>query len=161
MCAALGTILGLPVFGRLSDSLLGTRKWVVLPALFALGVMFLVLGFLPHGMPYWAVYGLFLLMGLVSSPGQLMFAHIRELVPSHLSARAMTATNLFLMIGPALVMQVSGCLVFKEPDAITASGDLWGVWLFMTAGLFLAGCGVLCSCPTARWSKSFATTRPH
>ena len=143
LCAALGTILGLPIFGRLSDSLLGTRKWVVLPALFLLMFLFLLLGFLPHGMPFWAVYGLLFIMGLASSPGQLMFAHIRELVPDHLSARAMTATNLFLMIGPALVMQTSGLLVFKEPDAITGSGDLWGVWLFMAAGLCLAGCAYL------------------
>ncbi|MBU1156003.1 MAG: MFS transporter [Proteobacteria bacterium] len=143
LCAALGTIMGLPVFGRLSDSLLGTRKWVVLPALFLLMAQFLTLGFLPHGMPVWVVYGLLFFIGLASSPGQLMFAHIRELVPAHLSARAMTATNLFLMIGPALVMQISGLLVFKEPDAITSSGDLWGVWLFMVAGLGLSGCAYL------------------
>ena len=160
LCAALGTILGLPVFGRLSDSLLGTRKWVVLPALFFLMVLFLLLGFLPHGMPYWAVYGLLFVIGLASSPGQLMFAHIRELVPAHLSARAMTATNLFLMMGPALVMQVSGLLVFTEPDAITGSGDLWGVWLFMAAGLCVAGCAYL-FVPDSQVAKKFRDNPSH
>jgi MFS family permease len=143
LAAALGVIAGMPFFGRLSDSVVRTRKWVVIPALFGLMLLFLLLGFLPHGIPAWIMYVLMFVMGLASSPGQLMYAHIRELVPSHLSARAMTGTNLFVMLGPAMVMQVSGLLVFIEPDAITSSGDLWGVWLFMAAGLGLAGCAYL------------------
>ncbi len=139
LCAALGSIVGMPLFGRLSDVVLGTRKHVIMPSLFLMMVLFLLLGFLPHGISFWVAYGLFFLLGLSSSPGQLMYAHIRELVPPHLSARAMTANNLFVMVGPAMVMQISGLLVFKEPDAITTSGDLWGVWLFMAAGLAVAG----------------------
>jgi hypothetical protein len=111
-------------------------------------------------MPVWAVYGLLFVLGLISSPGQIMFAHIRELVPAHLAARAMTATNLFLMIGPALVMQTSGLLVFTEPDAITASGDLWGVWMFMAAGLFLAGCAYL-FVPDSQAVKKFRDCPPR
>lgn len=160
LCASLGTILGMPLFGRLSDSLLGTRKYVVMPALFLMVLVFLMLGLLPHGMPAWAVYGLLFALGLISSPGQIMFAHIRELVPPHLSARAMTATNLFLMIGPALVMQISGLLVFKEPDAITSSGDLWGVWLFMAAGLCLAGTAYL-FVPDSQVVKKFRDNPSH
>lgn len=160
LCASLGTILGMPLFGRLSDSLLGSRKYVVLPALFLMMLLFLLLGLLPHGMPAWAVYGLLFTLGLISSPGQIMFAHIRELVPAHLSARAMTATNLFLMIGPALVMQISGLLVFKEPDAITSAGDLWGVWLFMAAGLCLAGCAYF-FVPDSQAVKKVREHLPH
>lgn len=160
LCASLGTILGMPLFGRLSDSLLGTRKYVVQPALFLMVLLFLLLGLLPHGMPSWAVYGLLFALGLISSPGQIMFAHIRELVPAHLSARAMTATNLFLMMGPALVMQISGLLVFTEPDAITSSGDLWGVWLFMAAGLGAAGCAYF-FVPDSQVVKKFRDNPAH
>lgn len=160
LCASLGIIMGLPLFGRLSDSLLGTRKYVIIPSLFLLVLLFLLLGLLPHGMPFWAVYGLFLVLGLISSPGQIMFAHIRELVPSHLAARAMTASNLFLMIGPAVVMQISGLLVFKEPDAITGAGDLWGVWLFMAAGLCLAGIAYL-FVPDSQVVKKFRGNPPR
>ncbi|MCB2192532.1 MAG: MFS transporter [Deltaproteobacteria bacterium] len=160
LCSALGFIVGMPLFGRLSDSFLHTRKWMVIPALFFMMLLFLLLGFLPHGLSYWAVFGLMFIMGVASSPGQLMYAHIRELVPHHLSARAMTGTNLFVMVGPAMVMQISGMLVFTEPDAITSAGDLWGVWLFMAAGLFLAGVAYL-FVPDSQVVKKFRNNPTH
>jgi len=65
-----------------------------------------------------------------------------------------------LMIGPAVVMQISGLLVFKEPDAITSSGDLWGVWLFMVAGLGLSGCAYL-FVPDSQVVKKFRDNPSH
>ncbi len=136
---SLGFMIGQPIFGRMSDSMFQTRKGIIIPSLFVSALFTLILGWLPSGLTVWAVYTLFFIMGLASAPGQIMFAHIRELVPPHLTARAMTSTNLFLMIGPAAVMQFSGLLVDIEPTAINSAGDLWPVWIFLTAGLVAAG----------------------
>lgn len=139
LCVSLGFMIGQPVAGRLSDSVLKTRKYMIIPSLFTSALLSLLLGWLPQGLAVWAVYAMFFALGLSSAPGQIMFAHIRELAPPHLAARAMTSTNLFLMVGPAAVMQFTGFLVDIEPTAINSPADLWGVWIFLSAGLTAAG----------------------
>lgn len=136
---AVGFMVGMPLSGRVSDRMLRTRKYVIMPPLFLSALIFLALGWLPRGSSVWPVYALFFGLGLMVAPGQIMYAHIKELVSPRLAARAMTSINLFTMLGPAAVMQISGLLVRGEPAKLSQPGDFWPVWLFMAAGLGLSG----------------------
>ncbi|RJX28552.1 MAG: MFS transporter [Desulfarculus sp.] len=140
---AIGFMVGMPLSGRVSDRLLFTRKYVVMPSLFCSALLFLGLGWVPHGASPWLLYALFLALGLAVAPGQIMYAHIKELVSPGLAARSMTGVNLFTMLGPAMVMQISGLLLQGDPAAATSPGDFWGVWIFMAGGLGAAGLAYL------------------
>jgi len=134
----IGYMIGLPLWGRISDEVLGTRKWVVLPALFIWALLILSLG-LMQGMPVWVLCALFLGLGLMSAPGQVMYPHIKELLPDHLAARALTGINLYTMLGAAGLMQIAGFLVEGDPSSMHGIDGYWPVWLFMAGGLCLAG----------------------
>jgi len=132
-------IIGLPLTGGLSDRWLRTRKWVIAPALFASALLTWSLGGLERGAPWWAVHGLFALIGLASAPGQIMYAHVKDLVPAPVQGTAMTGINLFTMLGPAVVMQAAGWLVAARPDQLGDPAAFAPAWLFMAAGLALSG----------------------
>ncbi|MCB2192699.1 MAG: MFS transporter [Deltaproteobacteria bacterium] len=134
----IGYMVGLPLWGRVSDEVLSTRKWVVVPALFIWAALVLSLG-LMQGMPVWVLCALFLGLGLMSAPGQVMYPHIKELLPDHLAARALTGINLYTMLGAAALMQMAGFLVGAEPSSMHGIEGYWPVWLFMAGGLCLAG----------------------
>lgn len=134
----LAHIVGLPLTGNLSDRWLKSRKKIILPGLLAsAGLTWLLTG-LEHGAPWWQVHGLFALIGLCSSPGQIMYAHIKELVPGPVQGTAMTGINLFTMLGPAVVMQTAGWLVSGRPQELAHPGAFAPAWGFMAAGLALA-----------------------
>lgn len=132
-------IIGLPLTGGLSDRWLGTRKWVIAPALFASALLTWSIGGLERGAPWWLVHGLFALIGFCSAPGQIMYAHVKELVPGPVQGTAMTGINLFTMLGPAVVMQVAGWLVAARPDQLKDPAAFGPAWRFMAAGLAVAG----------------------
>ncbi|MCF8042810.1 MAG: MFS transporter [Desulfarculaceae bacterium] len=134
----IGYMIGLPFWGRVSDEVLRTRKWVVLPALFIWAALVLSLG-LMQGMPVWVLCALFFGLGLMSAPGQVMYPHIKELLPDHLAARALTGINLYTMLGAAALMQTAGFLVGGDPSSMQGIDGYWPVWLFMAGGLCLAG----------------------
>ncbi|BEQ17084.1 MFS transporter [Desulfoferula mesophila] len=133
-----GYMIGLPLWGRVSDDVLGSRKRVAMPGLFVSAGLTLSLG-LMQGMPMWVLCVLFFLLGLMSAPGQVMYPHIKELLPDHLAARALTGINLYTMLGAAALMQTAGFLVDGEPSAMHGIEGYWPVWLFMAGGLSLAG----------------------
>jgi MFS family permease len=138
----LGYMVGLPLWGRLSDQVLASRKWAVLPALFGSALLILALGGL-EGAPLWLVDALFFGLGMISAPGQIMYPHIKELLPPNLAARALTGINLYTMLGAAGVMQIAGLLVEGEPAAMSGAAGYWPVWIFMAVSLGVAGTAYL------------------
>ncbi len=132
---SLGLMLGLPLGGRLSDRWLATRKWVVLPALVGLCLVMATMLLLKPGTPLALIYLLFFLLGLASSPGQIMYAHIKELIPPELTATGLTGVNLFTMLGSAMVMQATGLLLTGEPSAARGPETFMPIFVFMVAGL--------------------------
>lgn len=135
---ALSQVIGLPLCGLLSDRVFGSRKWVSLPALVAAAALIWSMQWLDRGSSPWLVYGFCLLVGLMSSPGQILYVHIKELMPPESAGAAMTGINLFTMLGPAILMQVAGLLVGAEPAALTGSEGFSPAWILMSAGLALS-----------------------
>jgi MFS family permease len=108
---AIGTIVGGPIAGRLSDRILRSRKGVALAGLtlYALS-LFPLLGVLHLESCY--LYGfLFFLMGLFSGSGIILYSHAKELFPISISGTAMTLVNFFTMAGGAILMPIIGKVV--------------------------------------------------
>lgn len=107
----LGLILGSPLGGILSDQWFRSRKRVVMVGLAAMALAELVLALGWCGTsPGWLSL-LFLALGTSSAFGQVMYAHIKELVPGQMTGMALTGINLFTMLGAAAFLQGLGWVV--------------------------------------------------
>ena len=136
---SVGVMIGYPLSGRVSDLWVRSRKMVIMPSLWAMAGFILLLAFLPRGVNVVWVNFLFLAIGLASSPGQIMYSHIKELVPSDVMATAMTGINLFTMLGAALLMQAMGLVVEAGPQGLNHPEAFRPAWYLCVAGLGLSG----------------------
>ena len=136
----LGYMASLPISGFLSDRVLRSRKKVVLAALLAYCFLTLSILFWTRETDYWVVLATFFGLGFFAAPGQIMYAHIKELVPSSLNAQAMTAVNLFTVLGAAAMTQLLGLLIEGEPSLICSPDGfkvIWHVGVISLAGASL------------------------
>jgi MFS family permease len=136
---SVGIMIGYPLSGRMSDLWVRSRRMVIMPSLWGMALLVLILAFFPRGIKVVWVYLWFLAMGLVSGPGQIMYSHIKELVPSEVMATSMTGINLFTMLGAAFLMQVMGLLVEAGPQGLGHPEAFRPAWFLCVAGLALAG----------------------
>jgi predicted MFS family arabinose efflux permease len=134
----LGIMVGLPFSGRLSDTWLRSRKHVVWPTLILFGLLALWFPFWDARPSEWLVYGAFFATGMLSATGQVMFAHIKELVPTDLTARAMTGVNFFVMLGGAVFTQLIGLVIGDDPSNLKRPGDFASAWYLGAGSMFLA-----------------------
>jgi MFS family permease len=135
----LSYMVGLPLFGRFSDRIARTRKWVILPSLFVTALLFLSLMVWSRGAPAWGLYMVFFALGFFTAPGQIMYSHIKELVPAQVMSTAMTGINLFTMLGPAFIMQAMGLVVAAGPQGLSGPAGFAPAWVLCAAGLGLSG----------------------
>lgn len=129
-----GYMIGLPIFGFISDKILKSRKKVLLFSMTGSIVLTSSICFWPDKVDSWLIYSTFFAMGMLAAPGQISYAHMKELVPSSISAQAMTAVNLFTILGAALITQILG--MFPGGDITELSGvkDFRFIW-FLGASL--------------------------
>lgn len=139
MACSLGYIAGLPLSGRLSDVTFGSRKRVISPALILTALLFILLSRLGHGAPMPVYLALFLAIGFFSAPGNVAYAHVRELCPREMAGTAMTGINLFNMLGPAVLIQAGGAFMPAEIASVASPKAFTPVWLLFAAGLLAAG----------------------
>ena len=66
-----------------------------------------------------------------------MYAHIKELLPPTMVAQAMTAVNLFTVLGAGVMTHVLGFAIGREPSELTQPSDFSLVWYvgILTIGL--------------------------
>jgi sugar phosphate permease len=105
---SIGLIVGCPVCGWLSDSLVESRKKIIIPGIFCMVGLLLGMNRLTPDTGEWIVYLLFFSFGLASGSGQVMYAHIKEQVPRANAGLAMTGINFFTMAGVAVFLQGMG-----------------------------------------------------
>jgi sugar phosphate permease len=112
---AVGTIVGGPIAGRLSDQSLRSRKSVILwgVSLYC-AVLFALTGILKIQNPLW--FGaIFFFVGFFNSFGLLVFSHVKDLFPTAISGTALTLVNFLTMAGGAIFMPVLGKVIESYP----------------------------------------------
>jgi MFS family permease len=139
MACSLGYIAGLPLSGQLSDVTLQSRKLVISPALILTALLFILLSRLGQGAAMPVYLALFFAIGIFSAPGNVAYAHIRELCPREMAGTAMTGINLFNMLGPAVLIQVGGAFMPENIANVSGPEDFGPVWLLFAAGLLASG----------------------
>ncbi len=146
---SLGGMLGMPLFGRISDRVLRSRKRVVVPSLFFFALLMALLVLFPRGAHLLLLFVVFALLGMFSGAGQVMYAHIKELVPRGSTATALTGINLFTMLGPAAMMQLTGLLMDSGPAGGGGPERFHLIWYFLAGTLLLSGL-IYCLVPDSR-----------
>jgi sugar phosphate permease len=118
----LAFVVGAPLGGWLSDRLLSSRKKLVLVALAGTASAELALAF--AGTRGSFVVALVLVgLGVTSSFGQVIWAHIKELMPARMAGMAMTGVNFFNMLGAAAFLHGTGWVL----DRWSGPGGVRGV----------------------------------
>ena len=104
----IGLILGGPLWGAVSDRIFETPKWVIAGGLLMLALITSILRALPPGTSTFVAGATFLAFGIASASGLHVYAHIKALVPKEMAGAAMSGTNIFTMMGPAVFLQGLG-----------------------------------------------------
>jgi sugar phosphate permease len=113
MLFSVGFFLGGPILGFLSDRVFRNRKSVMLLAMFFYTIFFSPLtGFFPTPSLI-MIAGIFFFIGFLTSCGNVMYANIKELLPSSISGTAMSAVNFFTMAGAGVFQHVMGVSIDK------------------------------------------------
>lgn len=134
---SIGFILGSPGGGMVSDRLLHSRKKaIVLGSSIAGATVFLIsLWDAPAMLPLLGV--LLFLLGFSSAFNQVSYAHIKELMPAHMSGTAMAGINFFTMFGGGVFMHSLGGIMKHLSGTQTLSGELYAT-AFVICGCALA-----------------------
>lgn len=112
---SVGYLIGSPLAGHLSDTVLHSRKKVVASGFFLFGLVMLPFLF-PSRLPLSGWYLIFGAIGLFSSTSPVNFAHAKELFPSRMTGTVLTGANFFVILGAASGSQVTGCLYLLVKD---------------------------------------------
>jgi MFS family permease len=148
----LGYMISLPLSGSVSDIVLQSRKKVILSTMFGFCLLTLSVSWWTQATPVWLVMATFFGLGMMAAPGQIMYAHIKELLPSSLMAQAMTAVNFFTVLGVGVMTHLLGRVIGLEPSDLAGPSDFRMVWYVgvMALGLVCMLYGMVPESPAFR-----------
>lgn len=138
----IGLILGGPLWGAVSDRAFKTPKWVVAGGLLLLALITSGLRALPPGTGALVAGAVFFSFGIASASGMHVYAHIKALVPKEMAGAAMSGTNFFTMMGPAVFLQGLGIAMQSLYPEASRGPDAFGTALLICVAC-QAGIGVL------------------
>ena len=140
----MGLLVGGPLWGVVSDRLIRTRKWIVEISLIFLIAITFAFSTIPPGTALALLAILFFGFGLFTGGGNLMYPHIKDLMPHDMAGAAMTGINFFTMIGPAVFLQGLGSMMqtlypdaSRGPDAFNAAFLLCVACMVVVAVLYM------------------------
>ncbi len=133
----LGYMVGLPLSGSLSDRVFRSRKRVALSSLVALCLVTILSTQCTPATSVWLVYLAFFGLGFFAGPGQILYAHMKELLPPSMVAQALTAVNLFTMLGGGVMTHIIGSVIGSDPASLSGPQDFRGLWYVGTAALLI------------------------
>jgi predicted MFS family arabinose efflux permease len=134
----LGYMVALPLCGTLSDRVFRSRKWVVLSTMLVCSALIFSLSWWTPGVAMWFVLFIFFCLGFTAAPGQITYAHIKELLPQSMIAQAMTAVNLFTVLGAGVMTHLLGMVVGAEPSGLVGTAPFLWIWYVGALGLGLS-----------------------
>jgi sugar phosphate permease len=104
----LGLIVGSPGWGWMSDSLFHSRRSLIVTGLGVMALILVLMAVFPANTKLPILFALFFGFGFFSGAGQMMYAHIKELMPLTSAGAAMTGINFFTMSGVAFFLHGLG-----------------------------------------------------
>ncbi|MCF8052922.1 MAG: MFS transporter, partial [Desulfobacterales bacterium] len=135
---SIGIIVGSPMCGWLSDIVIGSRKKVVISGLLGMLAVLVIFARIDAGIGFLPLAVLFFGFGFFASPGQIMYAHIKERMPIELAGTAMTGINFFTMTGVAVFLQGLGSAMQRfYPEASLGAGAFRGAFYFCAGCLLV------------------------
>jgi predicted MFS family arabinose efflux permease len=134
----IGYMISMPLFGRISDHTLKSRKLVIIPSLLVMSLLIWILSCLSPNVNVYIIFSLFFMLGMAAAPGQIMFSHIKELVPSDVIGTAMTGVNLFTMLGAAILTQILGFFIGNAQEYMLRAVDFNMGFYFCSLGLIIS-----------------------
>ncbi len=129
----IGMILGGPLWGAAADRVFRTPKWIVAVGLLILALITLVLRTLPQGTGPLVTGAVFFFFGLASATGLHVYAHIKTLVPNEMAGAAMSGTNFFTMMGPAVFLQGLGIVMQTLHPSASRGSEAFAASLLICA----------------------------
>ncbi len=141
---SIGFILGSPGGGVVSDHILRSRKKTILMGSFisSVAVLLISLWDAPAMLPLLGI--LLFILGFFAAFNQVSYAHIKELMPGHMSGTAMAGINFFTMFGGGVFMHGLGGIMKHLSGGTAQSGELYstafvicGCALLVSVGLYL------------------------
>ena len=131
----LGFIVGAPTIGRLSETYIGSRRRSVIGGIAVMAGAVGCLALWPDSLSTAVLAGLLFLLGFTSSAGNLMYPHIRSLMPAGMTSTAMAGINFFTMAGAGAFSQGIGRLL--EGLMAGGGGEDPYQWAFLCCTLAL------------------------
>ena len=136
---SIGLIIGAPFSGMLSDRILRTRKSTIIIGLFICTMATLAFSQWRDANHLILLGTILFAIGFFNSFGQVMYAHIKELMPDDMSGSAMTGINFFTMMGGGVFMHLLGEIVeHVEPPLKGAGGGYQTSFLVCSVAFLLA-----------------------
>jgi len=143
---AVGIIFGSPFMSFLSETVLRSRKKVLMLSSVCLVAVMTFLCMFPSGLPKVSLYFIFLIFSVSSlAPGVIGVTTIKELFPIEITGTAVGTVNQFPFLGAAVLQLVLGWILDAYPKAQVGSYSIEaysGMLLFL---LVVALMGALCT----------------
>ncbi|RLB44314.1 MAG: thiamine biosynthesis protein ThiF, partial [Deltaproteobacteria bacterium] len=134
---SIGFIIGSPIGGALSDSILKSRKKTVIAGTLVPGVITMILSQWTSSVHLAALGVILFCLGFFNSFGQVIYAHIKELMPQEMSASAMTAVNFFTMLGGGVFIHALGGVMDKISARTPRLGEGYEISFIICSAAFL------------------------
>ncbi|WP_456329516.1 MFS transporter [Archaeoglobus sp.] len=111
MMVGVGTIVGAPIIGFLSDKIFKTRKWFLVAAGIGFTFTMAPLAFMTASLSVTQLYATSFLIGLFSAAGPVAYALIKESYPLEVTGLAASIVNVFPFFGGAAFQVFMGYLM--------------------------------------------------
>lgn len=111
MMVGVGTIVGAPVIGYLSDRVFRTRKWFLILGGIGFTAATYLLAFHTGSMSVGDLYLVSFLIGFFGGAGSVAYAYIKEIFPLRITGMATSIVNVFPFFGGALFQVIMGYLM--------------------------------------------------
>ena len=138
-------VVGAPLGGWLSDRVLSSRKNLALIGLGGTAVTEAALALTGRSASGWSVALVLVALGLTSSFGQVVYAHVKDVMPARMAGMAMTGVNFFVMLGAAAFLHVMGWILDRSalPDGGRSAAGYRVAFLFAAASVTVSFLGYL------------------
>ncbi|MBI5068620.1 MAG: MFS transporter [Deltaproteobacteria bacterium] len=139
----LATAAGAPLGGWLSDRVLDSRRRVVLLALAGTAIAEALMALSGEGRSLPALALLLAVFGATASFGQVVYVHVREVMPPGMPGMAMTGVNFFVMLGAAAFLHGMGWVLDRGGAATRSPAGFRAAFLAAAVAVALSFLGYL------------------